>query len=67
MSGKTRGYPYTVCKKRIFSPGKTLGYPYQVRKKFQAPKTITVIFLEKNLLKLKNFFPKCICQHGSYR
>ena len=26
--GKTRGYPYPVCKKRIVSPGKTRGYPY---------------------------------------
>ena len=31
--GKTRGYPYPVCKKRIVSPGKTRGYPYPVCKK----------------------------------
>ena len=30
--GKTRGYPYPVCKKRIVSPGKTRGYPYPVCK-----------------------------------
>ena len=30
--GKTRGYPYLVCKKRIISPGKTRGYPYLVCK-----------------------------------
>ena len=31
--GKTRGYPYPVCKKRIVGPGKTRGYPYPVCKK----------------------------------
>ena len=30
--GKTRGYPYPVCKKRIVGPGKTCGYPYPVYK-----------------------------------
>ena len=32
--GKTRGYPYPVCKKRIIivGPGKTRGYPYPVCK-----------------------------------
>ena len=32
--GKTRGYPYPVCKKTIVGPGKTRGYPYPVCKKF---------------------------------
>ena len=31
--GKTRGYPYPVCKERMFSPGKTRGYTYSVCKK----------------------------------
>ena len=31
--GKTRRYPYPVCKKRIVGPGKTRGYPYTVCKK----------------------------------
>ena len=31
--GKTRGYPYPVCKKRIVGPGETRGYPYPVCKK----------------------------------
>ena len=31
--GKTRGYPYLVCKKRIVGPGDTRGYPYPVCKK----------------------------------
>ena len=31
--GKTRGYPYPVCKKRIVSPGKTHGYSYPMCKK----------------------------------
>ena len=31
--GKTRGYPYPVCKKRIVGPGKTRGFPYPVCKK----------------------------------
>ena len=31
--GKTRGYPYPVCKKRIVGPGKTRGYLYPVCKK----------------------------------
>ena len=31
--GKTRGYPYPVCKKRIVSPGKIRGFPYPVCKK----------------------------------
>ena len=31
--GKTRGYPYPVCKKRIVGPGKTRVYPYPVCKK----------------------------------
>ena len=30
--GKTREYPYPVCKKRIVGPGKTCGYPYPVCK-----------------------------------
>ena len=30
--GKTRGYPYLVCKKRIVAPDKTRGYPYPVCK-----------------------------------
>ena len=30
--GKTRGYPYPICKKRIVGPGKTRGYPYPVCK-----------------------------------
>ena len=25
--GKTRGFPYPVCKKRTVGPGKTGGYP----------------------------------------
>ena len=31
--GKTRGYPYPVCKKRTVGSGKTRGYPYPVCKK----------------------------------
>ena len=31
--GKTRGYPYPVCKKRIVGPGETRDYPYPVCKK----------------------------------
>ena len=31
--GKTCGYPYPVCKKRIFSAGKTRAYPYPMCKK----------------------------------
>ena len=32
-SGKTRGYPYPVCKKRFVGTGETRGYPYLVCKK----------------------------------
>ena len=32
-SGKTRGYPYPVCKKKIVDTGETRGYPYLVCKK----------------------------------
>ena len=35
--GKTRGYPYPVCKKTIVGPGKTRGYPYPVCKKVMMP------------------------------
>ena len=31
--GKTRGYPYPVCKKKIVGPDKTRGYPYPICKK----------------------------------
>ena len=44
--GKTRGYPYPVCKKRIVGPGKTRGYPYPVCKnKKSAPVDRTHIFI----------------------
>ena len=33
IPGKTRGYPYPVCKKRIVGPGETREYPYPVCKK----------------------------------
>ena len=30
--GKTHGYPYPVCKKRLVSPGISRGYPHPVCK-----------------------------------
>ena len=44
--GKTRGYPYPVCKKRIVSPGKIRGYSYPVCKKIKSkdgPYTLVII------------------------
>ena len=46
--GKTRGYPYPVCKKRIVGPGKTRGYHYPVKKYiFQMRLVIIVLMFKK--------------------
>ena len=33
--GKTREYPYPVCKKRFLSTGKTCGYPFLMCKSIE--------------------------------
>ena len=56
-TGKTRGYPYPVCKKRFVGTGETRGYPYLVCKKYHYLHVFANSFRSKlNILKGANSF-----------
>ena len=52
--GKTRGYPYAVCKRRLVCTSETRGYPYLVCKQ------------RLSLLILRTGYGICFCSHLTY-